>query len=315
MRLLFRICTLLLAAATALPESWATFGGDTLLPADIAYSGYRLHVRDVEVVKEKRGRFLLRCDVVNTGRRPVAMGPGFPVRFLQTAFDESLLAGGLAPLGLALRGALTDSREKFAVGEWREGLEFWVDPTAVPESRELVTDDFERRRVRPRRARAGRESDPKTSIDDATVLASLEPEALSLGDGDADSCVDLAVTTMRVVERGGKRATLAFGITNVGSAPLHVKDLGESLPLDIFLGGAAAISGSSRRVGRVELAERLRDGEGDRLAPGETLALTESINVEAATRYTSVLTARLDGAQVLRECNETNNEASALLEQ
>lgn len=274
--------------------------GDTTLPADIPYSGYRLHVREVELVKEKRGRFLVRADVVNTGRRPVAMGPGLPVRYLQTVFDESLAAGGLVRLGLPLRAAIVGSRERFEVGEWKEDLEFWLDPSAEVDKPELTRDTFERRRVAARPVRPA---------------ASPPASAESLDALDAGACPDLAVADMRIVSQGGQSATVQFTVANLGEGPLLSDDLPEALPLDVFLGGAAEISGSSRLVTQVDLAEKLRARPGDRLETGASLTLIEEVDVRAATRYTSVLTARIDGGQALRECDETNNEASAVLEE
>ena len=283
-------------------------GGDTTLPADIAYTGYRLHVRGVELLKEKRGRFLVRCEVANTGRRPVAMGPGFPARFLQTVFDESLAAGGLLRLGLPLRAALVDSRERFAVGEWRRELEFWLDPEADLAGPELSTDDFARRRAGPRRVRP----DPDDGNDDAVASAGAPAEVPGVSADAEPACADLAVTAMRVVIRDRETATLRLTVTNLGEGSLAPADLPEGIPLDVFLGGAPEISGSSRRVGGVDLTERLRAADG--LDPGESLTLVERVDTRAATRYTGVLTARIDGSQALRECEETNNEASVLLE-
>lgn len=298
------------ALLAALPGArGAVAAGDTTLPADIAYTGYRLHVRGVELLKEKRGRFLVRCEVVNTGRRPVSMGPGFPTRFLQTVFDESLAAGGLLRLGLPLRAALVDSRERFAVGEWRRGLEFWLDPEARGAGPELATDDFTRRRVNPLRARpTPGETAPDETATDRTGPPAVVPEVVA--DGGA-ACADLAVTAMRIVFRGRGSATLQVTVSNLGEGALATADLPDAIALDVFLGGAPEISGSSRRVGGADLAERLRTGGG--LEPGASLTLVERVDTRAATRYTGVLTARLDGSQALRECDETNNEASVLL--
>lgn len=288
-------CAFLLASAVS-PAS-ALGRGDTTLPADIAYSGYRLHVREVELVKEKRGRYLVRFDVVNTGRRPVAMGPGLPVRYLQTVFDESLAAGGLVKLGLPLRAAIVDSRERFEVGEWKEGLEYWLDPAVVDESPELTKDRFERRRVQARTQRA-----------DGSPPARATPR-------EEGSCPDLALTGLRIVIRDGNSATVQFTIANAGGGVLGDRELPEAIPLDVFLGGAAEISGSSRLVAQLNLADELRKRPGGQLAGGEAMTLIEQIDIRSATRYTGVLTARLDGGQAVRECDETNNEASVLLQE
>ena len=290
--------------------------GDTVLPAGIEYSGYRLHIRAVELVKERRGRYLVRCDVVNTGRRPANMGPGFPVRFLQTVFDETLAAAGLVRLAIPLRTALTESREEFPVGAWREGLEFWLEPgeeeRAAPR---LTIDDFERRQVTGLKA-SRRPAERATTDDAGTASARDTPAATNSAPAASARCADLAIADMRVVERERQKATVQWTIVNRGSADLRVADLPPGLPLEVFLGGSPTISGSSRRVGQFDLtaAARKQLGEDGAVAAGESLSLVEEVDTRAATRYTAVLTARLDPGQTLRECDETNNEASTVLE-
>ena len=202
-------------------------------------------------------------------------------------------------LGLPLRAAIVGSRERFEVGEWKEDLEFWLDPSAEADAPELTRDTFTRTRVAPR---------PKRP-------APPPPRAVPLDALDEDSCADLAVTGMRIVIRDGNSATVQFTVANLGAGALSTADLPETLPLDVFLGGAAEISGSSRLVTQVDLAERLRRRPGGRLDGGAAVTLLEEVDVRSVTRYTSVLTARIDGGQALRECDETNNEASVVLEE
>ena len=146
------VCTLVLVLSTVLAAAAAVVPAstDTILPASIVYQGYRIHVRNINVVKQRDNDYLLQFEAINTGRRAVSFGPGFPAHYLQTVFDASLSRSGLLPLAGGIRQALVRSSLGLDVGEWQKGLEFWVSPgeIVVPE---LKTDDFEATEVNLRR--------------------------------------------------------------------------------------------------------------------------------------------------------------------
>lgn len=324
--------TLLLAAGLATGDALAGRAEpplDTLLPADIAYAGYRLHVRKVEIADQRDGRYLLRCDIVNTGRRKVGLGPGFPTHILQTRFDASLLHGGLTPLAVPLRRAIVDSRAELAVGEWQRGREFWVTPGATGPDLAFETDDFERvahtvKRRRPARERrpASRTTPAASAKTDGTPAAATgigaatgtEAATNTAGATETAACVDLSLEEVRVLFVDKDRATLQIIVANSGARAISRDALPADLGLSVYLSGTPQITGSARELARVAVSERIaKQAGGGTIEPAGRVAFVQRVDVSAATRYTGVVVAQLDRAQTLTECDEGNNAAHALL--
>ena len=307
MRLLATALTLTLVVAFAGGARASV--GDTLLPADIAYAGYRLHVRNVEVTDQKGDRFELTFEAVNTGRRPIAFGPGFPAHYLQTVFDGTLAGGGLLPLAPGLREAICSSALEVGVGEWRKGLTHWVSVAdGASAEHTFKIDAFERttprvRRPAPTKRKSAAVAPPPTTAPTPTP-AIAEPRA---------PCADLRIAELKLLVKAKGKATLQLYLENSGATSIAYADLPAGLGIDFYLGGAPQITGSSRRVGRAVVDAKLKALKDAVLAPGAKAVLVERVDIESATRYTGVITAQLDPGQQLRECDETNNEASVLL--
>lgn len=279
--------------------------GDTLVPATIPYRGYRLHVRDAELLKQRRGRYLVSVTVVNTGAQRVGLGPGFPVHFLQTAFDDALSRSGLLPLAPGIREALIEAAVTLAPGEVHEGLTVWVAEGATATAPTAKTDDIQpRRRERlPKRTRAARDRG------DVLYASAATPPAASGG-----ACLDLAIAGVEVVSRDGASATLEIAVANLGARALDAGAIGEGATLDLYLGGGATVTNASRRIGRIPLSALSSGDPARALPPGGRASVTERVRLEGLSRYTRVLIAQLDPGQVIDECDETNNEASVVLE-
>lgn len=278
---------------------------DTLLPSDISYTGYRVYIRKVTILKQKGEEYLLGMELINTGKRSISFGPGFPARYLQTRFDESLGSLGLTPLGLQIREGLLKSSEKLAVGEWRANLELWVKADAEIEQKKFSKDNFERV------ASTITRRSPTTSVDqEAAAFPSTgsKPAAKTSSD-----CIDLTISEMKILQQSKKIATVQLTIANGGTNDFPLKNVNEGLSLTMFVSGSPRISSSSRQIKQINLSERLAMQGKNALANGQSIVLVERLDISEATRYTAVLIGQLDSGQVLEECNETNNEFNTLL--
>jgi len=289
---LFAILTVGFASASSVPL-------DTLMPDGISYSGYRIYIRKVTVLKQKGKEFLLGMEVVNTGKRPISFGPGFPARYLQTRFDESLSSSGLLPLGLQIREGLLNTREKLEVGDWRTDLQLLVRSDVEIEQTELTKDNFER--VSSTIQRKSSTPAPSRSKDKSAFAKTTS------------ACVDLVVSEVKVLSKDRKTATVQLTLLNTGGADFDLDRMREGLSLTMFLSGSPRLSSSSKKLRRIRLADRLASQGQTSLSQGENIVLVEQVDVSKATRYTGVLIAQLDSGQVVEECNETNNEGHALL--
>ena len=310
---------------------------DTLVPASISYAGYRLHVRDIQLLKQRKDQFLLRVTAVNTGARVINLGPGFPQHYLQTDFDEVLQQSGLMPLAYSLRMALLESRISLKVAESVSDLEFWVTADEPPAKVIARTDELEATAsedaVRPvvrKPAAIPTVTESQVSSADDRLYASttalpppaappastlpLSPAA-ALAAAKALPCSDLATASVRVAQQQRGSVMLQIELTNLGPAPLTSVSLGTGATLDIFLGGSRQVTNASQRLARVDLSARLGPSLSGGLATGETITLLERVDVSAATRYTRMIVTQIDPGQVIAECDETNNEASVLLKE
>ncbi|MFK8057396.1 MAG: hypothetical protein AB8F78_14825 [Saprospiraceae bacterium] len=272
---------------------------DTLMPSGISYVGYRIYIRNVSVVKQKGKEFLLRMEVVNTGKRPISFGPGFPARYLQTRFDESLKASGLLPLGPQIREGLLNTRESMDVGAWNKDVELLVRSDVEIKYEKLSRDNFERVSSTIQRR-------PSTS----SRAAQAQKDASAKTPSD---CIDLTLSEVKVLQQNKKTAMVQLTITNSGSTDFPLDNVDEGLSLTMFVSGSPRLSSSSKRIEQINLADRLKAQGQAALAKGENIVLLERVDVSKATRYTAVLIAQLDSGQVLSECSETNNETHALL--
>ena len=282
---------------------------DTLIPTTVPYTGYRLHVRDAKLLRQKRNRYEVAVTVVNTGAKGVNLGPGFPTQLLQTVFDDALAGGGLLPLAPSLRKELLADEVELAPGATLRELTYWVEPTTRASSPAATTDPIEKQyRTRLKTAPADRDQRQET------LYASAKPVTPPPAPATADACADLEIASLKVLARDRRSVTVEVAIRNAGSRPLTTGDLGTGTSLDLYLGGGPVITAASQLLTRVNLSARLGAGLGEGLVPGGAVALTERLDVSSATRYTRVLAAQLDPGQIVEECDETNNESTLLLE-
>ncbi len=272
---------------------------DTLMPSSITYAGYRIYIRKVTVIKQKGKEFLLGMEVINTGKRPISFGPGFPARFLQTRFDESLSASGLLPLGLQIREGLLNTRETLEVGDWKTGVELIVRSDVEIEHEKLTKDDFEQVQTTIKRKKTSPIGQVKES---ESAYAKTQ-----------EDCVDLMLSEVKILQQTKKFATVQLTISNSGEQDFPLKDVNEGLSLTLFVSGSPRISSSSKKIQQLNLADRLSMQGKQALSQGENVVLVERVNIADATRYTAVFIAQLDSGQVISECIETNNEGHALL--
>ena len=275
----------------------SAFAADTLIPCDIDYQGYRVHVRDIRLLKQRRERYLLSVDVVNTGKRAVSFGPGFPSRLFQTDFDDALAHSGLLSLAGPLRAALLATAITLEPGEVAGEQKFWLEPGEASVRPVGRVDRIDTDNATPARRRAS------VAVTDTAVVRAV-----------AARCGDLHVDGLKVLQRNKSQATIQVQLVNAGTAALDTTDIRAGGVLDLYVGGATRVTNASRRLGRLELSERISAlGGGAGLAPGESLTIVQAIDLASVTKYNAVLVVQVDPGQRISECDETNNSASLVL--
>ena len=306
-------CIPLAGVCSVLAKALPTSAPDTLIPAHVPYRGYRLHVRDAQLVKQRRDRYLVAVTVVNTGSRAVGLGPGFPVHFLQTDFDEALAQSGLLPLAPGIRRALIEAAVTLEAAATLPRLELWVTPSAPPRAPLAKTDDI----APAYRERLPRRAEPEGNGDEAgeaALYASAKPvSATPASRPEVADCTDLRIGAVEILQRDRRSALVALTIVNEGDRALTRETLGTGATLDVYLGGSDDVTAASERLARVNLSSRIGSSLGKGLATGGSIKVTERLDLSSLSRYTRVLVAQLDPGQVVPECDETNNETSTVL--
>lgn len=121
-----------------------------------------------------------------------------------------------------------------------------------------------------------------------------------------DSCPDLQIDSIRVLEYKKKCYIIEYTLSNKGTAPAPLFGAKRKLTDNIII--RAYFSGD-RRVNRGDAkagAAYIKKGTGT-LLPGESYTGTIEVDRRLESNYISIVLLQVDAFSTLRECDETNN--------
>jgi len=128
-----------------------------------------------------------------------------------------------------------------------------------------------------------------------------------------DSCSDLQIDSIRVLEYKKKCYVVEYTLSNNGTAPAPLFGAKRKLTDNIIL--RAYFSGD-RRVNRGDAeagAAYIKKGTGI-LLPGESYTGVMEVDRRLETNYISIVLLQVDAFSTLRECDETNNVSWMILD-
>lgn len=153
-----------------------------------------------------------------------------------------------------------------------------------------------------------------STLEKATIIPTLEPQVLFDFESDItpeiDSCYDLTLKSIKVLEKNKKKIIIEYTIKNNGTIPIpiegYTRSKSDNVGIQIFFSG-------DNKYNRGDL---LIDGffinlpsnvDSDVIQPGETYKAQLSVSTKRKTSYHSSIIFHIDPMQVFKECDETNN--------
>jgi hypothetical protein len=288
------------------------------------YVGYRLQLIDFEQVKKKGNQVKLKCTVVNTGRFAVKLdGKSLPkIPLVMDADLASLKMLGLENQAEQICRYARIQKINLEPGSMipRFTIQFVLKANAKyepPQYQKLVaTTDTAL-------------SNPQTTIPTPIIVVTTPPtstkspvssevtakETEKETDEFVDerlNCADLVLEDVKVLSLSKKNLEIEFTIVNkgVGDAPLLGTKKGkeDNIAIQFYLSSSPRLTRGAVALEGVYVTKGLEATQG-KLAPNGRYRQKAKINIEKANQFNKVLILYTDNFDVLRECDETNNEA------
>jgi hypothetical protein len=123
-------------------------------------------------------------------------------------------------------------------------------------------------------------------------------------------CADLTIDGVRVLESNEKIIKVEFNLFNNGNKAANIygetRKLEDNVAVRFYASGTQRLTRGSLIVDGIFISEGLKDTKG-MLEPKKGVKLTYKVSAEKFTRFSKVMILQVDGFDVVRECDETNN--------
>jgi hypothetical protein len=307
---------------------FALFSAEKLKAQDslpTRYVGYRLQLIDFEQVKKKGNQVKLKCTVVNTGRFAVKLdGKSLPkIPLVMDADLASLKTLGLENQGEQICRYARIQKINLEPGSMipRFTIQFVLKANAKyepPQYQKLIATTND-----------SASSNLKTTIPEPIKVATMPPTATKSPapseviaketEKETDefvderlNCADLVLEDVKILSLSKKNLEIEFTIVNkgVGVAPLFGTKKGkeDNIAIQFYLSSSPRLTRGAVALEGVYVTKGLEATQG-KLPPNGRYIQKAKINIEKVNQFNKVLILYTDNFDVLRECDETNNEA------
>jgi hypothetical protein len=286
------------------------------------YVGYRLQLIDFEQVKKKGNQVKLKCTVVNTGRFAVKLdGKSLPK--IPLVMDADLVS--LKTLSLENQAEQICRYARIQKINLEPGgmiprftIQFVLKATAKYEpsqSQKLPATQTDTVLANPKTTIpvpvAIAPTTPKSATSNEITVQETEKEMDDFVD-ERLNCADLALEDLKILSLSKKNLEIEFTIVNkgVGDAPLLGSKKGkeDNIAVQFYLSSSPRLTRGSVTLQGVYVTQGLEATQG-KLPPNGRYRQKAKINIEKVNQFNKVLILYTDNFDVLRECDETNNEA------
>lgn len=155
-----------------------------------------------------------------------------------------------------------------------------------------------------------------TNLEKAVIIPASAPQVYFDFEGEVmpevDSCYDLTIKSVKVLEKDKKNIIVEYTIKNNGTAALPIEGLTRSkkdnVGIQIFFSGDDKYNRGDLLIDGffIDLPSNV---ESSVIQPGETYKAQLKIKTKRKTSYHSSIIFHIDPMQVFKECDETNNYA------
>ncbi|MFK7949863.1 MAG: hypothetical protein AB8G11_19895 [Saprospiraceae bacterium] len=153
-----------------------------------------------------------------------------------------------------------------------------------------------------------------STLEKAVVIPAPESQVMFDFESDVmpevDSCYDLTIKSVKVLEKNKKKIILEYTIKNKGTLPVPLEGASRSkkdnVGIHIFFSGDDKYNRGDLFIDGffIDLPSNV---ESKVIQPGETYKAQLSISTKRKTSYHSSIIFHIDPIQMFRECDETNN--------
>ncbi len=279
---------------------WAFLSGLLASEADAQkpYSGYRLYVKDVEVLRRGTDYIKLRYTLVNTGSHRVDLSRRDQAHWVTINYDPSFFESRLGGY-----------RAQFA--EALFGQKLVLEPGAMSGRRTLLIRLFET-------APAGRQPKEPAEESPRVLFSAKGGEGYRTHDTlerDALPCGDLTFEEVRIRQSGKRWVEVEFKLTNQGKGPVRLEgkrsDGADGVRIAAYLSGVTELTRGAILIGD-QLLLATGKVENHTLLPAQSMRGKLRLDLRARTRYLNVLLLQIQTFG-LGECDNTNNTTHLLL--
>jgi archaellum component FlaF (FlaF/FlaG flagellin family) len=136
---------------------------------------------------------------------------------------------------------------------------------------------------------------------------------------DEDGCPDLVLSSLEIVEQKKSKVYIEYTLTNNGINPVSLmgkdpKNDQDNVAVKIYFSSDETYQRGDILMGGDYVSnDFLKTNEGE-LKPGESYTTTVKISTKTKTSFTPYIVFDADAWQIVRECDETNNQKAILVD-
>ena len=243
------------------------------------YLGIRVQVSGLKTILWRGHKRTVTCTLVNTGRETVTIGKDATDKLL-IQFDKSVYQE-IHPDDLdAFRTAINQHKLTLQPGQVSATMEYKFRTAA-----------------------------------DAPSIRVVLPDIVTLGSDSLLGCADLLIDSIWVVKTNKKSIIIGYRINNIGYVPLSLNGSSNKSSDDVgfqfYYSSTPHVTKGSLPMGGF-LANFESKKQQKLLQPNRFLIGKAVLPREQMTRFTPFIVVYADALQAVKECDETNNQASLL---
>ncbi len=244
---------------------------------EIEYEGYRLDVRTIEVIKQKKATVNLNFVVYNTGSKNLSLGnPSKLPKNLIINFDDSFKEGKYAKLEPFITNYIKSNKRNIEASK-----KSIYNKVKITTPKDLLKES---------------ENTFKTNIQNRFIKKDL--------------CANLIIDSIYLIRRKKNYIEIGYQIRNTGKGSVSIdgnpKDPYDNIGISAYFSGTKNLSRGSISVGNFYISD-IPDGQKGILFPGDSFQGKLKLDTRKKTRFSTVLILFIDSQQVLIECDEKDN--------
>lgn len=281
---------------------------DSLPYSENHYKGFRIHLTNIALLKQKDNEIELSYTAINTGREDLRFGKisTQDLSELVFAFDDTFYNGILHPLKDQIIEQFLQQSLAIRAGDFRRSLNMSLNSNEIIASAPTADSN----------------KTPETTTPKAQPIKKKEiikgSFSLNTGKGeeednyDENTCPDLMIEGLRVLKKNKNYVTIEYILTNKGLGPANIhgsskKGIDDNIAFKAMMSSSPKLSRGDIVVGGGFVSNLPKSNKG-LLDPEESFTGTVKIEIRKMTRFTPYIILEIDTFQDVRECDETNNK-------